>query len=82
MAATTIMNKISGELASAEGHLASVVPKPAKPTKKPAEATAAGKTPPTKAAPAKWTCEYCNHVNDPNATTCSNCGAKKSAKAK
>lgn len=81
MAATTIMNKIAGELTAAEGHLRNVIPKRAKPaTAKPAKA--AGAVPAKKAEPAKWTCEYCNHVNDPAAHSCKNCGAKKPATAK
>lgn len=76
VAAEAVMNRVTKDLTAAKAHLASATPAPAK--AKPDTTTATA--PAADTEPARWTCEYCDHSNEHDATKCANCGAAKSAK--
>ncbi len=73
VAAGVIVDQANGELDLAARMLADAMPKAAPPTTAKQGAT----TPPPDNQPKPWTCEYCDHVNDPDAKTCANCGAPR-----
>jgi hypothetical protein len=71
VAAQAVMNKVDKDLTAARALLAKAAPTVAPPQ---AVADPAAADPPE---PQPWTCEYCDHANDPEATTCTNCGAAR-----
>lgn len=72
-AAGVVVDQADGELQLATKMLADAMPKAAPPT----TAKQGVATPPTDDKAKPWTCEYCDHVNDPDAKTCANCGAPR-----
>lgn len=84
-AATAVMKKILGDIATAQSALDKVaqvgkdkVEKKDADDKAAADKAAADKAA-ADAAVADWTCEYCNTANKHDATACSSCGAPKPA---
>ena len=74
-AADAVLNQVQKDLASARSMVAKAAPVVPPP---PAKAGAAGTATETPAAPEKWTCSYCDHVNKHDADPCANCGAARS----
>lgn len=73
--ARAVLERITNDLQHADRLLTEIMPKPA-----PAAGTPTATPEPVgDTAPTSWTCEYCDHQNEAEATTCANCGAAKPA---
>ena len=74
--ADIVMGQVAKELTVVKNHIALAMPAPteATPAANAADPGAAAAAP-VKAEPVSWTCEYCQHSNEPGAETCSQCGA-------
>lgn len=71
--ARAVLEQITNDLQHADKLLTELMPRTT-----PA-AAAATPEPIGDTAPTSWTCEFCDHQNEAEATTCANCGAAKPA---
>ncbi|HUH04910.1 MAG TPA: Ran-binding zinc finger domain-containing protein [Kofleriaceae bacterium] len=73
--ARAVLEQVTNDLQHAERLLTELMPKPT-----PAAGTAGATPEPVgDTAPTSWTCEFCDHQNEAEASTCANCGAAKPA---